>query len=107
MRSGDDTESSYCWVPFCGDLCRRRGCDESIRFNKYHDNQEINQHLKWIAETYPNLVTLEEAGKSFLGAPIWALSLTNKATGEPEHKPGMYVDGNTHAGEVAGAEACL
>jgi hypothetical protein len=81
--------------------------DESIQFNKYHNNAEITEHLQWLARTYPNLVILEEAGKSFSGAPIWALTLTNQENGEPGEKPGMYVDGNTHAGEITGAETCL
>ncbi|MDH5715457.1 MAG: M14 family metallopeptidase, partial [Candidatus Aminicenantes bacterium] len=38
---------------------------------------------------------------------IWCMEITNYASGAPETKPGMYIDGNTHAGEVSGAEACL
>ena len=81
--------------------------DESLRFNKYHNNAEFEEHLQWLAKTYPNLVSVEEAGKSLAGAPIWAVTVTNRATGEPEHKPAMYVDGNTHGGEVTGGEAGL
>lgn len=81
--------------------------DESIRFDEYHDHAEFTKHLQWLAETYPNLVELEELGKSLAGESIWGVTLTNKATGPHHHKPGMYVDGNTHAGEVAGGEAGL
>ncbi len=81
--------------------------DESLRFDKYHTNAEFGEHLQWLAKTYPNLVSLEEAGKSLGGAPIWAVTVTNRATGKPEHKPAMYVDGNTHGGEITGGEAGL
>ena len=35
------------------------------------------------------------------------MEITDYSTGVPENKPGMYIDGNTHAGEVSGAEVCL
>ncbi len=81
--------------------------DESIRFDKYHNNAEFTEHLQWLAKTYPNLVELEELGKSPAGEPIWGVTVTNKSTGPHHQKPGMYVDGNTHDGEVAGGEAGL
>ena len=38
---------------------------------------------------------------------MWAVTLNNKATGDELSKPAMYVDGNTHANEVQGAEATV
>ncbi len=52
--------------------------DESIRFDKYHNNAEFTEHLQWLAKTYPNLVELEELGKSPGGEPIWGVTVTNE-----------------------------
>ena len=78
-----------------------------VQFDRYHTFSELTEALQRLAGDYPGLVQLEDVGKSLEGRSIWAVTLTNRATGRPEHKPGMYVDGNTHGGEVTGAETCL
>ncbi len=73
-----------------------------IGFDKYLTYPELTDYLKKTTEAYPNLVSMESAGKSFEGRDIWALTITNRATGCPCKKPAIYVDGNIHAGEVTG-----
>jgi murein tripeptide amidase MpaA len=63
--------------------------------------------LKGWAAKFPHLASLESAGSSPEGREQWVMTLTNRATGEPDHKPAYFIHGNTHAGEVAGSAACL
>jgi hypothetical protein len=79
----------------------------SIDWTKYHTYKETTAILKDFAAEHKYLCRLYSIGKSFQGKEIWCMEITNYATGAPETKPGMYIDGNTHAGEVSGAEVCL
>ncbi len=79
----------------------------NIDWTRYHDYDETTAILKSFSQRYPNLCRLYSIGKSFQGKEIWCLEITDHTAGEPEDKPGMYIDGNTHAGEVSGAEVCL
>jgi len=60
----------------------------------------------WVQE-FPNFIKVESAGKSYEGRDVWGVTVTNLATGTPESKPAMYIDGNIHAGEVTGSMANL
>jgi murein tripeptide amidase MpaA len=81
--------------------------DIKIDWKHYHNHAETTALLKQFAAAYPGLCKLTSIGKSFQGKDIWCLEITNPATGLAAEKPGMYIDGNTHAGEVSGAETCL
>jgi murein tripeptide amidase MpaA len=74
------------------------------RYLKY---AEMTALLNAYAEAYPGLCTLAEIGCSSEGRSIWAVTLTNQATGPAGDKPGYLVDANTHAGEVTGGAAAL
>jgi hypothetical protein len=79
----------------------------SVHFDQYYTYAELTACLKQYAEVYPQFVQLESVGKSHEGRDVWAVTLTNGATGKHEDKPGMYVDANIHAGEVTGSMASL
>jgi murein tripeptide amidase MpaA len=83
--------------------------EEAIRIDwtHYHNYSETTSILKNFAERYKHLCRLYSIGKSFQGKEIWCMEITDYDTGSPKNKPGMYIDGNTHAGEVSGAEVCL
>lgn len=73
------------------------------KFDHYWVFSEVESALKeWVA-AYPNLCKLESAGKSGEGRDIWAVTMTNRATGCPCAKSAFYFDGNHHAGEVTGS----
>ncbi len=74
------------------------------RYLRYAEMTELLQEL---AAAYPGLCTLEEIGRSHEGRSIWAVTLTNAATGPASEKPGYLIDANTHAGEVTGGAAAL
>ncbi len=78
-----------------------------ISFDHYHTLVEIEAYLEGVAERYPALVTLHEIGRSRADRPIWALDINNPATGPASEKPGFYVDGNIHGGEVLAGEGAL
>lgn len=78
-----------------------------IRFDHYHTLGEIGTYLETLAARYPRLVTLDVIGRSREGRPIWAVDVNDPATGPATEKPGFYVDGNIHGGEVLGGEGAL
>ncbi|MCJ7629314.1 MAG: M14 family metallopeptidase, partial [Longimicrobiales bacterium] len=78
-----------------------------IAFDHYHTLAEIEAYLGAVAMRYPDLVTLHEIGRSLADRPIWAVDVNNPATGPANEKPGFYVDGNIHGGEVLAGEGAL
>lgn len=79
----------------------------NIDWAHYHDYAETTAILKSFSQRYQNLCRLYSVGKSYQEKDVWCMEITDYSTGAPEDKPGMYIDGNTHAGEVSGAEICL
>ena len=78
-----------------------------IEFDHYHTLDEIGAYLWKLAAEYPQLVTVAVIGRSREGRPIWAVDVNNPGTGLAAEKPGFYVDGNIHGGEVLGGEGAL
>ena len=78
-----------------------------IRFDTYYDHGQLGDALRHLVAAYPQLASLDEIGRSFEGREIWALTLTNGATGPAADKPALLVEGNVHGQEVATAMACL
>ncbi len=78
-----------------------------VSWNRYNDHAAITEICKKIAAAYPNLAKLTSIGKSFKGRDIWCLTITDFKKGDPDKKPGMYIDGNIHSNEIQGAEFSL
>src|ERR1700741_1010940 len=78
-----------------------------VSWNKYNDHAGITEICKKIAAAYPDLAKLESIGKSFKGREMWVLTITDFKKGNPDKKPGMYIDGNIHSNEVQGSEFAL
>jgi murein tripeptide amidase MpaA len=78
-----------------------------VDFDRFHLYDELTAILRQFAEAYPALARLQSIGKSYEGRDIWVLEISNRETGDPDGKPGYYIDGNIHAGEVTGAACCL
>lgn len=92
---------------FAAQPLQPKGKAPQVAFNRFHDYDEVAQTLKDFAAAYPGWARLESLGKSGQGRDMWLLTIHNPATGNELSKPALYVDGNTHANEVQGAEACL
>jgi hypothetical protein len=74
---------------------------------KYYSYLEITDFLKEAANEFPDLVQFQSIGLTSEKRKIWLVSLTNSKTGLPEDKPSLWIDANTHASEIAGAQSCL
>lgn len=73
------------------------------KYDHYYLYGEITEILKGYADAHPELTRLSSIGTTPEGRETLLLSVTNKATGEFESKPALYVEGNIHAGEVTGS----
>lgn len=78
-----------------------------LEYNRYYRYHAMVEVLEDFQRTYRDLAKLYSIGKSYEGRDIWCLELSNQKTGPAEEKPGYYLDGNTHAGEVTGSMTCL
>lgn len=79
----------------------------AVSFDRYYTHDEMTGWLKTKEREHPDLIRLESIGTSYEGRDVWAVTVTDRTAGEPEHKPGFYVDGNIHAGEVTASMTCL
>src|SRR4029077_4764025 len=84
-----------------------QGAAPVATFNRLHTYEEVVALLKAYAAAYPKWTRLESVGKSIQGRDLWMITVTNPATGPELGKPAMYIDANTHAHEVQGAEPAL
>jgi len=78
-----------------------------VSWNKYYTYEGITDICRKLVKEYPGLVSMESAGKSYQGRDIIALTITDKKSGDPGHKPGYYIDGNIHSNEIQGTEMAL
>lgn len=78
-----------------------------INWSQYYDHAGLGAICKKIAAAYPDLARLESIGKSYEGRDLWCLTITDFKKGNPDKKPGMYIDGNIHSNEVQGSEFSL
>ena len=78
-----------------------------MSFDRYYTHDELTGWLETREREHPDLIRLESIGTSYEGRDVWAVTVTDRSAGEPEHKPGFYADGNIHAGEVTASMTCL
>jgi murein tripeptide amidase MpaA len=81
--------------------------EEPVDWNRYYSNDETNEIMRTYVRRYPNLAKLYSIGKSFEGVDLMSMEVTNRDTGPAEEKPGFYVDGNIHSGELTGSAVTL
>lgn len=79
----------------------------ALKLDHYYRYDELTALLRTLVQMYPALVQLESIGKTTEKRDIWLLTITNSATGKAEEKPAVWIDANTHAGEVTGCQAAL
>jgi murein tripeptide amidase MpaA len=78
-----------------------------IDFSEYFLYDDLTRHLQEMAKAYPQLATLESLAKSWRGRDVWAMTITNSATGAHHDKPAFYIDAHVHAEEVATSHTAL
>ncbi len=79
----------------------------TFQYDHYFAYEELTEHCQYFAKTYPQLMKLESICVTAENRNVWAAILTNQKTGPALSKPGFYIDGNTHAGEVTGSMAAM
>ena len=79
----------------------------TFKFDHYYKYDELKNNLTYFADTYPDLCMLEVNCVTPDGRNQYAVTLTNKKTGDALSKPGWYLDGNIHAGEVTAAMCAM
>lgn len=79
----------------------------TFSYDHYDTYQQLSDKLQHFSKQYPGLMELESICESKEGKQVWAVTLTNKETGNALEKPAYYIDGNHHAGEVTGSMAAL
>jgi hypothetical protein len=78
-----------------------------VSWNKYYTVAGVADFCKKLASAYPDLVTLGSIGKSYQGREIYVLTVSDKKTGDPDLKPGYWIDGNIHSIELQGTEMAM
>ena len=82
------------------------GSERKVRvaWNRYYDHAGLTAILVRLNRAFPDLTRLYSIGKSTQGRDIWCLEVTARNIGDPDRKPGMYIDGNIHGNEVQAGE---
>jgi hypothetical protein len=78
-----------------------------VSWNRYHSNIALEEIMKNMAKSHPDIVKLESIGKSYQGRDIWVLTITDFKAGKAEDKPAIWIDGNIHSNEIQGTEFVL
>jgi hypothetical protein len=78
---------------------------ETLTWDRFHTVDVMYEWMRRWAEQYPEIMELQEVGRSFEGRPIYQANLTNRATGPHSSKPAAMFDGGHHAGEVTPSES--
>jgi hypothetical protein len=78
-----------------------------VSWNHYYTDAGIADFCNKLLKAYPNLVSLESIGKSVQGRDIYLLTISDKKAGNPDAKPGYWIDGNIHSIEIQGSEMAM
>jgi len=81
--------------------------DLGLTWDRFYDGPAVEETVKKLNESYPDLTELRSIGQSEEGREIYMLMINNAATGPDTTKPGVYVDGAIHGNEIQAAEVCL
>ncbi|MCR4949853.1 MAG: zinc carboxypeptidase [Solobacterium sp.] len=79
----------------------------TFQYDHYYKYDEIKSNIEYFTEKYPDLVKAEVNCVTLEGRNQYAVTITNQKTGDALSKPGWYLDGNIHAGEVTSCMAAM
>ena len=79
----------------------------TFKYDHYYKYDEIKSNIEYFEKNCPDLVSVEVNCVTAEGRNQYAVTLTNKKTGDALSKPGWYLDGNIHAGEVTACMAAM
>jgi hypothetical protein len=75
--------------------------------DRYLTAAELNSLLITWADRFPDLVQIEEIGRSWQDRPILALRIGSHLRGDPDQRPALYLDAQHHAQEAITPYALL
>ena len=90
----EDLDAAY--KAYRDSLIFPRNVDE---FSDYHSLEQVETKMKQLAADYPEIVAMEEIGRSVEDRPIYALRISDNAPQIEPDEPGMLVTGCHHARE--------
>jgi hypothetical protein len=76
-----------------------------VAWNRFYTHAGLGDILARLHQAFPELTKPYSLGKSTEGRDLWCLEVTARNVGNPDRKPGMYLDGNIHGNEVQAGEA--
>jgi len=79
---------------------------EKYDFFHYYDYAELTNFLKDIHAAFPQLTELQSLCSSQMGRDVWMLVINNPKTGNPEDKPGYFLN-QIHSSEVIASMSCV
>ena len=77
------------------------------KYDHFYRYEEITSILKQYEADFPNLCRLTALNQTPEGRNIWAIEITNLATGDFSEKPAYFVNANIHCGEVTGSMTAM
>lgn len=78
-----------------------------VSWDRYYDNATVGEIGRRLQAAWPDRCRLSSIGKSYEGRDLWLITVTDFRKGDPDRKPGMYIDGNIHSNEIQGTEIAL
>ena len=81
--------------------------DGTVDWNRYYSHPESNAIMEAWVKRHPKFARLMTIGKSYLGADLTVLEITNQETGPASEKPALYVDGGIHSSELTSGALAL
>jgi len=68
-----------------------------MTWTEYHSQDDMEEYMDYLAETYSDMVSIESIGTSYEGRPMRVLKICKGGT--CGNKPAMWIDGGIHARE--------
>ncbi|XP_045171952.1 carboxypeptidase D-like [Mercenaria mercenaria] len=95
-------------VVLCIGLCTVGGVTEYLPLKHvHHDNAAMEQFLKSVNSTFPDLTYLYSIGKSVNSQELWVIALGKNISSYVELRPSVKYIGNMHGNEVVSREVLL
>ena len=81
--------------------------ETTFKYDHYYKYVELKSNLEYFEKEYPDLVKLDINCVTLENRNQYVITLTNKKNGSALDKPGWYLDGNIHAGEVTSSMTAM
>ena len=76
---------------------RNMNSKHPMTWTEYHDQEDMEAYMDYLAETYPELVSIDDIGMSYEERPMRVLKICK--SGVCGQKPAIWIDGGIHARE--------